>query len=117
MMRLSRAFDKETRDERIATWRRFAAAGVPIVPTLAIAQAFLRLLERLRAIVDDDAGTVEPRRAGFFPSFKSSTGREQLVEQSVEGQQQLRKYVDQGLLAVREMHEAGWIYWQEPIPA
>ena len=38
----SRAFDKETREERLAVWRRFAAAGVPIVPTLAIGEASSR---------------------------------------------------------------------------
>jgi len=102
----SRAFDKETRDERIATWRRFAAAGVPIVPTLAIGGAILTPLERLRAIVEDDAGKVEPRRP-YLSRFLMVDWREQFLEQSVEGQQQFRKFADQGLRDVREMHEAG----------
>ena len=102
----SRAFDKETREERLATWRRFAAAGVPIVPTLAVGQAILTPLERLRAIVEDDAGKVEPRRP-YLSRFLILDWREQLLEQSVEGQQRFRKFVDQGVRDIREMHEAG----------
>jgi imidazolonepropionase-like amidohydrolase len=102
----SRAFEKETREERLATWRRFAAAGVPIVPTLAVGQAILTPLERLRAIVDDDTAEVEPRRR-YLSKFLIRDWREQVLEQSVEGQQQFRKVVDQGLRDIREMHEAG----------
>ena len=102
----SRAFDKETREERLATWRRFAAAGVPIVPTLAIGGAILTPIERLRAIVEDEAGKVEPRRR-YLSKFLILDWREQLLEQSVEGQQQFRKFADQGLRDIREMHEAG----------
>jgi imidazolonepropionase-like amidohydrolase len=102
----SRAFDKETRDERLATWRRFAAAGVPIVPTLAIGGAILTPLERLRAIVEDDAGKVEPRRP-YLSRFLMLDWREQLLEQSVEGQERFRKFAEQGVRDIREMHEAG----------
>ncbi len=102
----SRAFDKETRDERLATWRRFSAAGVPIVPTLVIGGAILTPIERLRAIVEDEAGKVEPRRQ-YLSKFLILDWREQLLEQSVEGQQQFRKFADQGLRDIREMHEAG----------
>jgi imidazolonepropionase-like amidohydrolase len=101
-----RAFDKETREERLAVWRRFAAAGVPVVPTLAVGEAILTPLERLRAIVDDDAGTVEPRRR-YLSKFLILDWREQFTEQSVDGQEEFRKIADQGALAVREMHEAG----------
>jgi hypothetical protein len=102
----SRAFDKETRGERLATWRRFAAAGVPIVPTLALGGAILTPLERLRAIVEDNAGKVEPRRP-YLSRFLILDWREQLLEQSVEGQEQFRKFAAQGVRDVREMHEAG----------
>ena len=91
---------------RIAVGRRFAAAGVPVVPTLAVGEAILTPLERLRAIVEDDAGTVEPRRR-YLSKFLILDWREQFTEQSVEGQEQFRKFADQGALAVREMHEAG----------
>jgi imidazolonepropionase-like amidohydrolase len=101
-----RAFDKETREERLAVWRRFAAAGVPVVPTLAVGEAILTPLERLRAIVEDDAGTVETRRP-YLSKFLILDWREQFTEQSVEGQKEFGKFADQGALAVREMHEAG----------
>jgi imidazolonepropionase-like amidohydrolase len=102
----SRAFDKETREERLTVWRRYAAAGVPIVPTLAIADAILTPIDRLRAIVEDEAGKVEPRRR-YLSKFLMLDWREQLLEQSVEGQQQFRKFADQGVQNIREMHEAG----------
>ncbi len=102
----SRAFDKETREERLTVWRRFAAAGVPIVPTLAVGEAILTPLDRLRAIVDDEAGQVEPRRP-YLSKFLILDWREQFSEQSVEGQQQFRKFADQGVQNIREMHEAG----------
>ena len=101
-----RAFDKETRDERLAVWRRFAAAGVPLVPTFAVGPALLTPLERLRAIVEDDAGTVEPRRR-YLSKFLLADWREQLSEQSIEGQQQMRTFAEQRVLDAREMHEAG----------
>jgi imidazolonepropionase-like amidohydrolase len=102
----SRAFDKETRDERLTVWRRFAAAGVPVVPTLVIGGAILTPLDRLRAIVEDEAGKVEPRRP-YLSRFLLLDWREQFLEQSVEGQEQFRKFADQGVQHMREMHDAG----------
>ena len=102
----SRAFGKETREERLAVWRRFAAAGVPVVPTLTVADAILTPIDRLRAIVEDEMGKVESRRP-YLSKFLMLDWREQLLEQSVEGQQQLRKFVDAALNDTREMHEAG----------
>jgi hypothetical protein len=101
-----RAFDMETREERLATWRRYAAAGVPIVPTLVIGQALLTPLDRLRTIVDDETGKVEPRRR-YLSKFLMLDWREQFTEQSVEGQEQFRKFAEQGVQNMREMHEAG----------
>ena len=102
----SRAFEKETRDERLAVWRRFAAAGVPVVPTLAVGPAILTPLDQLRAIVDDAVGKVEPRRP-YLSKFLMLDWHEQFLEQSVEGQEQFRKFVEQGIRDLREMHEAG----------
>jgi hypothetical protein len=96
----------ETREERLATWRRYAAAGVPIVPTLVIGQALLTPLDRLRTIVDDETGKVEPRRR-YLSKFLMLDWREQFTEQSVEGQEQFRKFAEQGVQNMREMHEAG----------
>lgn len=89
-----------------ATWRRFAAADVPILPTLAVGQAILTPLERLRAIVEDDAGKTEPWRP-HLSRFLLVDWREQFLEQSEDGQQRRRKFVDQGLREIREMHDAG----------
>lgn len=102
----ARAFDNETREERLATWRRFAAAGVPVVPTLTVGGAILTQLDRLRAIVEDDAGKIEPRRP-YLSKFLIRDWREQFLEQSVEGQERFRKFAEQGRRDIREMHEAG----------
>jgi imidazolonepropionase-like amidohydrolase len=99
-------FDKESREERLAMWRRFAEAGVPIVPTLVVVQAALTPIDRLRAIVGDDAGKVEPRRA-YLSKYMVLDWKEQLLETTAERQQQLRKLWAEGLRDVREMHEAG----------
>ena len=102
----ARPFDKETRDQRLAMWQRFAAAGVPIVPTMTVIDAGLAPLDRLRAIVGDEAGKVEPRRR-YLSKFLILDWREQLLETTNERQQQLRTGWEQGLRDIREMHEAG----------
>jgi imidazolonepropionase-like amidohydrolase len=101
-----RAFDKETREERLAVWRRYAAAGVPIAPTLVTLEALLAPLDRLRAIVDDETGALEPRRR-YLSRFLILDWREQLLEQSAQSQQQLRGLLEQRSRDLREMHEAG----------
>jgi imidazolonepropionase-like amidohydrolase len=101
-----RAFDNETREERLAVWRRFAAAGVPIVPTLVVGEALLAPLDRLRRIVEDETGKIEPRRP-YLSKFLMLDWREQALEQSVEGQQELRRFADQHVREVKEMHQAG----------
>jgi len=101
-----RPFDQETREERLAVWRRFAEAGVPIAPTLVTLEAGLASLARLRAIVDDEAGKVEPRRR-YLSKYLILDWREQLLETSVERQEQLRQAREQRLRDLREMHKAG----------
>jgi len=101
-----RAFDKETREERLAVWRRYAAAGVPVTPTLITTEALLAPLDRLRAIVDDDAGAVEPRRR-YLSRFLILDWREQLLEQSPEGQQRQRAGLEPRTREYREIHETG----------
>lgn len=50
-----------SREDRMAVWRQFAERGVAWVPTLVtLFEATLPPIERLRAIVDDDAGQVDP---------------------------------------------------------
>ena len=102
----TRPFNTEMREDRLAVWRRFAAAGVPVVPTLAVGPAILTPLERLRTIVEDDAGKIEPRRR-YLSKFLILDWREQVLEQTVEEQQQLRTFADHRVRDIREMHEAG----------
>jgi imidazolonepropionase-like amidohydrolase len=99
-------FDKETREQRMAIWRRFAAAGVPIAPTLVTLPAALQPIDRLRAIVDDASGQVEARRR-YLSRFLIMDWREQLTETSPDRQQRLRQLQEEILRDVREMHEAG----------
>jgi hypothetical protein len=47
----------------LAVWRSFAARAVPIVPTLVtLFEGTFSSTERLRAVVDDDDGKIDPRR-------------------------------------------------------
>jgi hypothetical protein len=71
-----------------------------------VGQALLTPLDRLRSIVQDDQGKVEPRRP-YLSRFLMRDWREQLIEQSVEGQQQFRRFADAAMRDIREMHEAG----------
>ena len=88
------------------TWRRYARAGVPIVPTLIVFQAGLAPIDRLRAIVADDRGHVEPRRR-YLSKFTILDWREQLQETTPERQAAIRKLWEPLILYAREMHEAG----------
>jgi len=102
-----RPFKNEDRDQRLAMWRRFADAGVPIVPTMIVVHrpAFTPI-ERLRAMVEDDAGTIEPRRP-FISKYMVRDWREQLLETTLDRQDQLKKMWAEGVRDLREMHEAG----------
>ncbi len=98
--------DAPSREERLKIWRRFADAGVPVVPTLVVFQAALVSVDRLRAIVDDEGGQVEPRRK-YLSRFLILDWKEQLLETSAERQQALRDLWGPLVASVREMHEAG----------
>jgi imidazolonepropionase-like amidohydrolase len=95
-----------TRDERLETWRRFARKGVPIVPTLITLEASLTPSDRLRAILEDEEGRIEPRRR-YLSLFTIRDWREQAVEASDERRAALMKLREVVLRDLREMHEAG----------
>jgi imidazolonepropionase-like amidohydrolase len=95
-----------TREERLETWRRFARKGVPIVPTLITLEASLTPSDRLRAIVEDDEGRIEPRRR-YLSLFTIRDWREQALEASDERRAALIKLREVVLRDLREMHEAG----------
>jgi imidazolonepropionase-like amidohydrolase len=98
----------KTREDRLAVWRRFAARGVPVVPTLvALFEATFPPTERLRAIVEDSEGRLDPRRA-YLSKYMVLDWREQVLEHSDERSREFRRiYNDVVRRDLREMHEAG----------
>jgi imidazolonepropionase-like amidohydrolase len=98
--------DDPPREARLETWRRYARAGVPVVPTLVVFQAGLAPIDRLRAIVADDEGRVEPRRR-YLSKFMMLDWKEQLAETTPERQQAIGKLWEPLVRYAREMHEAG----------
>ena len=102
------SLEGKTREERLAVWRRFAERGVVVVPTLVtLFEATFPSTERLRAVVDDELGQLEPRRK-YLSKFLVLDWREQVSEASDERRQFLRKIWDDVVQRdLREMHEAG----------
>jgi imidazolonepropionase-like amidohydrolase len=98
--------DAKTPEERLKVWERFARRGIPVVPTLITTQAGMAPIDRLRAIVDDEDGRVEPRRK-YLSKYMILDWREQLAETTAARQGAFRKVWDAILRDVREMHRAG----------
>ena len=94
--------------ERRALWQEFARRGVPIVPTLSVlTQVVFVPTERLRAIVNDDAGAIEPRRR-FISKYLVSDWREQVAETTDERKAAQEKIWNEVIRRdLREMHAAG----------
>lgn len=102
------SLEAKTREERMAVWRRFAERGVVVVPTLVtLFEATFPSTERLRAVVEDELGQLEPRRK-YLSKFLVLDWREQVSEASDARRQFLRKIWDDVVHRdLREMHEAG----------
>ncbi|MFN2511618.1 MAG: amidohydrolase family protein [Pyrinomonadaceae bacterium] len=100
--------DGKTREERLAVWRRFAERGVAVVPTLVtLFEATFPATERLRAIVEDENGKVDPRRQ-YLSKFLVLDWREQVLEANDQRRNFLRKiWEDVVRRDLLEMHEAG----------
>jgi len=100
--------DGKTREERLAVWRRFAERGVAVVPTLVtLFEATFPATERLRAVVEDENGKVDPRRQ-YLSKFLVLDWREQVLEANDQRREFLRKiWEDVVRRDLREMHEAG----------
>ena len=98
--------EAKTPQERRQVWEKFARRGIPVVPTLIVLQAGMASIDRLRAIVDDEDGRVEPRRK-YLSRYMILDWREQLAETTAERQAAFRKVWDLILRDVREMHQAG----------
>jgi len=101
-------FEGKTREERLAVWRRFAARGVPIVPTLVtLFESTFPSTERLRSVVKDDEGKIDPRRR-YLSKYLVLDWREQVMEISDQRRQAFRKIWEEVIRRdLREMHEAG----------
>jgi len=100
--------DGKTREERLAVWRRFAERGVAVVPTLVtLFEATFPPTERLRAVVEDENGQLDPRRQ-YLSKFLVLDWREQVLEANDQRRKFLRKIWDDVVRRdLREMHEAG----------
>ena len=79
-----------------------------MVPTLVtLFEATFPATERLRAIVEDEEGRIEPRR-GYLSKYLVLDWREQVSEASDERREALRKIWEEVVRRdLREMHEAG----------
>jgi imidazolonepropionase-like amidohydrolase len=100
--------EAKTREERLAFWRKFAARGVPIVPTLVVPfESRFPPVERLRAVVEDDEGKIDTRRQ-YLSKYLVLDWREQLLEMTDGRLQASRKLWEDVIRRdLREMHEAG----------
>jgi len=101
-------FDGQTREQRLAIWRKFAERGIAIVPALVtLFEATFPSTERLRAVVEDENGKLDPRRQ-YLSKYLVLDWREQVLEADEQRRQFSRKIWDDVLRRdLREMHEAG----------
>jgi len=102
------SFDGKPREERLAVWRKFAERRIAVVPTLVtLFEATFPPTERLRAVVADENGQLEPRRK-YLSKYLVADWREQVLEANDQRRQFLRKIWDDVVRRdLREMHEAG----------
>jgi imidazolonepropionase-like amidohydrolase len=102
------SLEGKTREERLVFWRKFAARGVPIVPTLVtLFETTFPSVERLRSVVEDDEGKIDPRRR-YLSKYMVLDWREQVLERTDERLEAWRKVWEEVIRRdLREMHEAG----------
>ena len=95
-------------DERIAFWKKFAERGIVVVPTLvALFEGTFPPTDKLRAVVEDEKGAVDPRRP-YISKYLVLDWREQVLEATDQRRQTLRKnWDDIARRDLREMHQAG----------
>jgi imidazolonepropionase-like amidohydrolase len=97
-----------SREERVAFWRRFAASGAVMVPTMVtLFHSIYPATDEMRAITEDREGKVDPR-SRYLARFTVLDWREQVSEATDQRRSSLRKlYEDFIRRDLREMHEAG----------
>jgi imidazolonepropionase-like amidohydrolase len=99
--------DEMSDDARLALFRRFAARGIGIVPTLVtFTKSIFPPDDALQAIVQDTEGRVDARRR-FLSRFLVMDWREQAQEQTAERRAQMRPVYLSSLRNLREMRRAG----------
>ena len=102
------SLQSKNKDERLAVWRKFAERGIVVVPTLvSIFEGTFPPTDKLRAIVEDEKGQIDPRRR-YLAKYLVLDWREQVLEATEERRQTLRKiWEEMARRDFREMHEAG----------
>ena len=102
------SLESKNKDERLAVWRKFAERGIVVVPTLvSIFEATFPPTDKLRAIVEDEKGQIDPRRP-YISKYLVLDWREQVLEATDQRRQTFRKIWDETARRdFREMHEAG----------
>jgi imidazolonepropionase-like amidohydrolase len=95
-----------SREERLALWRKFADRGVVVVPTMVVGKSIMAPLDHLKAMMDDAAGKIEPRRP-YVSLFCLKDWREQLSEASPEGRKVFAEILVNTRRDLQEMHQAG----------
>ncbi len=102
------SLDSKNADERLTVWRKFAERGIVVVPTLvALFEATFPPTDKLRAVVEDEKGLVDPRRP-YIAKYLVLDWREQVLEATDQRRQTLRKIWDDTVRRdLREMHQAG----------
>ena len=102
------SLESKNKEERLAVWRKFAERGIVVVPTLvSIFEGTFPPTDKLRAIVEDEKGQIDPRRQ-YLAKYLVLDWREQVLEATDERRQTLRKIWDEmARRDFRELHEAG----------
>jgi imidazolonepropionase-like amidohydrolase len=99
--------DNLSHEARLALFKRFAEAGIGIVPTfVTITRSIFPSSADLQAIVDDDQGAIEPQRR-YISKYLLIDWREQVAEQTDDRRAQFKPIYDSSVRNVREMREAG----------
>ena len=94
-------------EARLAFFKRLAAAGAGVVPTLVTAvRSVLPSQQELQAMVDDEEGKLEPRRR-YLSRFLLIDWREQVPEQTEPRRNEFKKVYASQLRDLREMQQAG----------
>ncbi|MGH9768432.1 MAG: amidohydrolase family protein, partial [Blastocatellia bacterium] len=94
-----------TEDQRAELFRKLAADGIAVTPTLVVGAALLEPYERAAAIAADEQGRLDPRRK-YLSGYLIEDWREQ-AEEKKGMSDDLTKLLAERLRDLREMRRAG----------